>query len=195
MTETLPVHINRSGTHAIEAPPSFRATGPFVVELHNHGPSTHVHVHLDDDLSRVAAVGADNHYVEQGSPRPVEVRVRDAPRPVEGRLKLVTGYGKETAYVAVDVEEPRETDQGVAVDESLGRPKRPDLADTDESPLGALATFGALTDSWPVVALGGVAVLLALVALAVSDAAAVGVGVLAVLAGVVAAAAFLREDA
>lgn len=186
MTETLEVHVNRDGPNAIEAPPSFRATGTFPVRIRNHGAPTHVHLHLDDSLSRTATIGADNRYVEDETV--VTVDVRDGPRPVEGQLKVVTGYGRQTARVAVDVEEPTELERGVAVDESLAKPARRDAAPDERA-----APTELLDGNLALVALAVVAVGLAAAALSVSDALTVVAGVLAVLVGVGVAVFVLRD--
>ena len=75
MTDELPVHISREELHTLEVPGSFQATGPFDVRLINHGESLHIHLHLDDPLSNVAAIDAGNHYVERDSQRYVHVDV------------------------------------------------------------------------------------------------------------------------
>jgi len=187
VTEPLAVHINRDRIHAIDVAPSFETTGSFAVVVENHGSPTHVHLHLDDALSRVAHVGTPNHYVEADDTATITVSVREGPRPVEGALEVVTGYGAETARVAVDVTEPSETDLGVAVDEEMEKPPEREVA-TERSGLP-----GVPADSVPVLALAGVAIALAFAAVVVSETLAVAVGLLAVVAGVAAAAVFLRR--
>jgi len=117
----LTVDLNREEVHAIEVSDEYTATGGFTIELVNHGQPVHVHLHLDDALSRVASLAASNHYVEREGTRGVTVHSRGIDEPVAGRLKIVTGYGNRTAYVTVTVE-PATPDEGVTVDESLARP-------------------------------------------------------------------------
>ncbi|RLM59382.1 hypothetical protein DVK02_01130 [Halobellus sp. Atlit-31R] len=98
------MELNRETVHAVEAPGGLTVTGPFHVYLQNHGGPVHVHLHLDDDLSRVARVDAVNHYVEEGETIRIPVGVAADRERVSGRLKIVSGYGAETAYVNVTVE-------------------------------------------------------------------------------------------
>lgn len=103
MSESLRVELNRETVHAIDAPDAFTAEGPFHIELHNAGGAVHVHLHLDDDLSRVSRLDDVNHYVEEGATKRVPVGVlpnRDSRR---GRLKIVSGYGAEEMYVSLTV--------------------------------------------------------------------------------------------
>jgi hypothetical protein len=190
VTETLPVAINRGDIHAIDVPPSFEVADTFVVRIENHGSPTHVHLHLDDALSQVASLGASNRYV--GDAEEVVVRVADGPRPAEGTLEVVTGYGAETARVAIDVVEPEQAEDAVAVDESMASPPV-DGPDPEPTP-SATPLPGISRDAVPVLALSGVAVVFAVVAAVISDALAVLLGVLAVLAGVAAAVVLLREE-
>ncbi len=193
MTETLPVEINRDRIHAVDVPPSFEVTDSFVVRVENHGSATHVHLHLDDALSRVAALGTANHYVESETSHDVVVRVADGPRPAEGTLEIVTGYGAETARVAIDVVEPERSEDAVAVDESMAEPPTRDDADSPAS-AGGSGVASASREVLPVVALAGVAVTFAVFAAVISDALAVMLGVVAVIAGVGTAWLMLRED-
>lgn len=119
---TVPVDLSRDRIHDVDAPESVTVSGPFTVELDNHGSSIHVHLNLDEDLSRVATLRAGNHYVEEGTVREVHVDVEPASKPVTGRLKVVTGYGTETRYVTVTVEPGSAGKPPVEVDESLGKP-------------------------------------------------------------------------
>lgn len=167
MPATLPVELNREDIHSIEAPDEFTATGPFTIELRDHGKAVHVHLHLDDDLSRVAHLSTGNHYVEADRTQPVDVAVTAVESAIEGKLKIVTGYGNETKYVDITIEPPEQEQQSVDVDENLGKPQQraePDtLRQTLERRLVGEATL-------PVLAFAGFAILLALaVALAVSS--------------------------
>lgn len=120
---TVPVDISRGRTHEVDAPESVTVSGPFTVELDNHGSPAHVHLNLDEDLSRVATLATGNHFVEGEQTREVFVDVEPASEPVTGRLKIVTGYGTETEYVAVTVEPGPAGKPPVEVDESLGKPR------------------------------------------------------------------------
>ncbi|WP_435096321.1 DUF7524 family protein [Halarchaeum sp. P4] len=120
MPRTLTVDLNRERIHALDADPSsLEVDGSFAVELANHGTASHVHVHLDDALSRVASIGDGNHYVTKGGAETVPVSVDpDGPRPITGTLEVVSGYGAERLEIPIRVVEP-ETPQHVQVDESL----------------------------------------------------------------------------
>ncbi|MFC6724322.1 hypothetical protein ACFQE1_08045, partial [Halobium palmae] len=111
MSDPLSVALNRDRLHHVEVEERYVADGPFVVELTNHGEAMHVHLHLDDRLSRVAKLEANNHYVEEGATVAVQVGANPQSEPVSGKLKVVTGYGSETTYVDVTVEE-RTADKG-----------------------------------------------------------------------------------
>jgi hypothetical protein len=181
--DDLVVHLNRAGPHSIEAePPQFQAGGPFDVVLRNHGTALHVHLHLDDDLSRQATLGTTNHYVDEGAVRRVRVTVAEPLEPVDGRLKLVTGYGSETAYARVDLAEREPDERQVRVDEALGQP-RP--SDAPEPLVDA--------DDLPVLALGAIALLVAAVAAVLIGGAAGVLGLLIVLVGLAVAIALLRS--
>ena len=178
MTDTLVAEINRQRLHSLEVPESFETGGSFVVELRNRGESTHVHLHLDDSLSEVARLEANNHYVRAEATRKVRIEI-DAPADtqVTGRLKIVTAYGAETRYVTVTVDNT--PPNRVEVDPELGKPQPREtegslLANADPSILGATV-------------LGIVAVLLAVGAVVAADGINIILGVLAVLAAMIAA--------
>ena len=127
---TLDVELNRETVHDIDAPGSFVTDGPFPVVLENSGRSTHVHLHFDDDLDRVAALDEGNHFVGDEATRHVHVRTADVEEPVRGKLKIVTGYGSNTAYVDVRVDPSPDTpEESVAVDERFSAPpeRTPDV--------------------------------------------------------------------
>ena len=120
---TLDVELNGEAVHDIDAPDSFVTDGPFPVVLENSGRSTHVHLHFDDELDRVAALDEGNHFVADEATRHVHVSTTDVAEPVRGKLKIVTGYGSNTSYVDVRVDPSPETpDESVAVDEKLSAP-------------------------------------------------------------------------
>ena len=186
MADTLPVHLNRERLHSLEVPDSFEATGTFVVDLLNHGESIHVHLHLDDALSEVASIDANNHYVEAESSRPVEVRVH-GDGSARGSLKIVSAYGTTTRYVDVTISEPEEQRREVRVDESLAEPK----ARTGDR----TSTSSSLVErpTLPVIALGVVALATAIGAAALLGSVEVMAGaVVVVLAVFVAAVLALR---
>jgi hypothetical protein len=201
----LSVSLNRERLHRVETVDSFETTGPFDVVLDNHGEAVHVHLHLDDDLSRAATLSAGNHYVQRDATKRVHVRARAGDEPISGKLKVVTGYGSESAYVDVTVDAATRQKPPVEVDESLGKPKaaqqsgrgsegRAGDAERTETADGgtrqiAIEDFLPRRSDWPVLAFGLVAVLLAAVIGAVVSGTAatftVGVVVGAVLSALV----------
>lgn len=159
MPSSLPVDLNRREPHRIDVDDEATVTGRFTIDFKNHGEAVHVHLNLDEALSRIATLRSGNHYVEKDTTLSVEVDVADIDEPVTGRLKIVTGYGTETEYVNLTIEPPTEDAAPVEVDETLNRPQ------TNESEPGTLATVRrrAKQDlTIPVVAFGVVAILIAL---------------------------------
>ena len=155
--ESLVVDLNRNGPHSIDvATSAFHASEPFEIVLDNHGAALHVYLQLDDDLAEAMTLSAGNHFVKEGRLGRVRVEVEDSKAPVRGRLKVVTGYGSETEFVTVTVDERDDEERQVEVDESLSRP-RPRPEPEERAPI--LDLQGA-----PVVALGALAVLVALLA-------------------------------
>lgn len=182
MPDDLVVHLNRDGPHSIEVePPHFRAGGPFDVVLRNHGSALHVHLHLDDDLSRQATLGTTNHYVDEEAVRRVRVTIADPLESVDGRLKLVTGYGSETAYARIELADIEPEDHQVRVDEALGQPP----TSTEPDPL---VDAGDL----PLLALGSIAVLVAAVAAVLIRGPAGVLGLFIVLVGLAVALVLVR---
>lgn len=181
MTDELPVHVSREELHSLDVPESFEADGPFEVIFRNHGTSVHVHLHLDDALSEVASIEANNHYVEGDSQRAVRVTVDTSAVPdgsVLGKLKLVTGYGAETRWVDVEVGTPNDGSGSVQVDESLASPQPRE--DPEEPSLIAGPEL-------PVAVLGMLALVVAIVATVVFQDVIVVLGSLVVLGGVLVA--------
>ena len=125
MSTTLSVDLNRRSVHSIEVPERFETSDGLTIEITNHGEATHVHLNLDSDLSKAIALDGGNHFVQAGRTRTIEASVDQRSRPVSGRLKVVTGYGAETAYVDVSLIPPAETAEKspVEVDERLARPQ------------------------------------------------------------------------
>jgi hypothetical protein len=189
VTEELPVHVSRDAIHSLDVPASLETHGPFDVVFVNHGQSVHVHLHLDDVLSEVASVDANNHYVEGGSERAVRVYVEpDAlpDEPVLGKLKLVTGYGAQTRWVDVELSAPGESGSGVAVDESLATPPAPETRETGGSVLQR--------PEIPVLGLGLFALVVAVLAAVFVGGTLVVAGSLAVFAGVLVAVYVLLPE-
>jgi hypothetical protein len=187
VTDELPVHISRETLHTLEVPDSFQASDSFDVRLINHGESLHVHLHLDDPLSEVAAIDAGNHYVERESQRFVRVNV-DTDRldgePVFGKLKVASAYGAETRWVDVEIVEPEDSEESVRVDESLSQPQRsPAESESSPVPIPELLVFG----------LGVLALIVAAVAALVIDQTIMLLGALIVLGGVLIAMFFLLQ--
>ncbi|QSG06213.1 DUF7524 family protein [Halapricum desulfuricans] len=185
MTDTLPVHVNRDRLHGLEVPNEVEVSGSFDVVLQNHGESVHVHLHLDDALSEVATLAANNHHVASDSTRRVTVDVSGS-GPARGKLKVVTAYGATTRYVDVVLTEPEHEPRDITVDESLSKPQprntssRSGTTDTDVSDL-------PLRPEIAVLGLGAVALVIAAVAALVLDNTVVVLGSLVVLAGVLVA--------
>ncbi|MFB6254206.1 MAG: hypothetical protein ABEI06_06335 [Halobacteriaceae archaeon] len=184
MAETLPVHLNRETIHSIETEGFFETEGTFTLLLNNHGSSSHVHLHLDDSLSEVATLNASNHYVEEGSTRPVTVDVNDDVEEASGVLEIVTGYGAEKYRVTVEIGPPEEQRE-VEVDESLSEPS----PSNDRSVLNQLPDGSLL-----VIGLALIAVFLLVVVVSMSDLAALIVGIIVILAGILIAGYFLLES-
>jgi hypothetical protein len=159
--DRLPVHINREELHGLEVPAAFEATGSFDIALRNHGEALHVHLHLDDSLSQVAAIDASNHYIEAETERPVRVTVHGDARPIHGKLKVVSAYGAQTRYVDVELEEGEAEKDPVEVDESLSKPQA-DPAPEPDGPLDIVADSPELVvlalAAFTLVAIGAIAV-------------------------------------
>ncbi|ELZ91439.1 hypothetical protein C440_14034 [Haloferax mucosum ATCC BAA-1512] len=122
----LSVTLNDERPHDLSVAPSFSTVDTFAVELENRGQAVHVHLHVDDELSRVASLTEGNHFVSAGQTKLVDVFVSPPPEPVTGKLKIVSGHGSETVYVDVTVS-PREGGKPpVEVDETLSKPRSPE---------------------------------------------------------------------
>jgi len=87
VTDTLPVHVNRDQLHGLEVPNEVEVSGSFDVVLQNHGESVHVHLHLDDDLSDIATLSANNHHVAKATRRGVSPSTYQGPAPSAGSSK------------------------------------------------------------------------------------------------------------
>lgn len=181
MTNTLAVTVNRTDLHSLEVPETFEASGPFTVELRNHGEATHVHLHLDDTLSTVAQLDAVNHYVDAGETRDLTVDVRDPDEwpqeSIRGHLKVVTGHGQQTRYVEVLLERSP-ADEPVKVDPELAEPRPRETAEANP-----------ILRAVPVAVLGGVALILAVGTLFAGSGISFILGGFALLAGAACAVA------
>ena len=165
---TLDVELNRREVHAIQAPERFETDDAFTVTLANRGQPTHVHLHLDDALDRVASLDAVNHYVEAESETEVRVATTPPEEPVTGTLDVVTGYGSNRVSVEVRVDPPPTAGDGVLVDEEFNKPPaQPPPPSWDQRLASAVSTA---------VERGGVpALVLSLVAVALGVAAALAI--------------------
>lgn len=179
MPDECPVHISRQSLHGLEVPTAFETDGPFDVVLANHGESLHVHLHLDDELSRAASLAATNHFVEGGTQRAIRVDVDPNRIPEDGifgRLKVASAYGSETRWIDVELEPPVDESGGVEVDEALSQPQPREQSGDGGSALDR--------PELPVLALGAVAIGVAVLAAVLVGDQLVLFGALAVVAGV-----------
>lgn len=119
----LSIHLNRERQREIDAPASFVADGAFDVALENHGDGAHVHVQLDEGLSRVARIRDGSTYVGSDATAHVGVDTGDVEEPVSGELTLSLGYGTQTETVSLTIEPARSEGYGIDVDERLGSPQ------------------------------------------------------------------------
>jgi hypothetical protein len=182
----LTVSINNDGLHSIAAPEAFETTEPFDLVLNNDGEAVHVHLNLDETLSAVADIRANNHYVEPTGSRPVGIDVNPRTAAVTGRLKIATGYGSEVAYTRITVQPPEADPTQVTVDKSLANPQRE--APTEPTAAERIDTFLAEKGgSGLLIAFGLVAVLVTIVVAATLDSGVVIAGAVVVLLGVIVA--------
>jgi hypothetical protein len=182
----LPVHISRDQLHSLEVPATFEADGSFDIRLINHAESLHVHLHLDDPLSEIAKLDAGNHYVEGETERRVRVEVdTDAlgERPTFGKIKVATAYGAETRWIDVELTEPDDTPNSIEIDESLSNPQPKEQS---REPL-----FDS--QQLPVLVLGVVALLIAVLSAVLFQETAITAGAVLLFAGVVTALFFLSK--
>lgn len=182
----LAVSLNDDGLHSVAAPASFEADESFEVLLDNHGEAVHVHLNLDETLSAIADIRANNHYVDPEQSRPVVITVEPRSTAVTGRLKIATGYGAEVGYTTITVYPPTESPERVAVDESLAKPQRESSPEpTVAEQLGAALAGG---DSTGLLFAFGLAVVLLAVAIAATlESGVVIAGAVIVLVGVIVA--------
>ncbi|MFD1645296.1 DUF7524 family protein [Haloarchaeobius litoreus] len=190
-SETLVVDVSREELHSVEPTvEAFETRGAFEVELRNHGRAVHVHCNVDDGLSRVATLSETNHFVETESSTRFRVEVADGQRPVSGSLRFVAAYGAQEAAVPVTVRDlasvpmgqrasvpPAETEGAAS---GMGSSGGPDLSGIVPG-----------RDDAPVLAMAGVALLVAVLAMALANSTVVMLGVGAVLLGILVAVAVL----
>jgi len=181
VTESLVVDVNKDGLHTLAVPGSFRASGSFDVRLQNHGEATHVYLHLDDALSSIASIPESHHYVATNDTQVVHVSAQEGSTG-DGTLEVTTAHGATSERVTVEIGPEEEEEQSVEVDESLADPAPQEAP----GPLGGERGDGPAV-LVPAIALGGVAILLALATFTVDGTAAIAFAVLAVLTAVVAA--------
>ncbi|MFA9517257.1 hypothetical protein ACERIT_08580 [Halopenitus sp. H-Gu1] len=191
--QTLSVAVNGDGVHSIDAPDRITTDGPFEVAIDNRGQAAHVHLNVDDDLSRVAGVATTNHYLEAGSRRVIHVDV-DPDRPettIRGKIKLVVGHGSGSTYVTVTVEPPPERERSVVIDESLSEPP---AHEPEPTPVerAARTVDSTLEDSiLPAIAIAAIAAIVAITVGVTVQTPAVILGVAVVLIAVVVATVLL----
>ena len=189
MTDTLPVHVNRDQLHGLEVPNEVEVSGSFDVVLQNHGESVHVHLHLDDDLSDIATLSANNHHVASDSTRRITVEVSESDA-VRGKLKVATAYGATTRYVDVILTEPEPETQDVTVDESLSKPQ-PRASPTRTGDRTVDVFDVSIRPEIGVLVLGAVALAVAVAAALLFENTVVLLGSFVVLAGVLVASYLL----
>ena len=156
---TLAVHLNRGRTSDFVAPRTFTARGPVDVVVENHGEGARVHLHLDDDASRVARLSETNPFVDTDSTERIRLEVADVDEPVTGALTFSLGYGAETEVIELTVAPAPDADDSgdVDVDERLAKP--PGRTAEEES---------IPTPSTSVLAIGAIGLFALLVAVAVA---------------------------
>ncbi|WP_410765070.1 hypothetical protein [Haloferax sp. DFSO60] len=186
--ESLTVTLNEERPHDLSVTNSFSTTDTFAVVFENLGQPVHIHLNLDDTLSQVATLSSGNHYIEGDEEMAVEVFVTPVEESVHGRLKIVSGYGSETAYVDVTIEPGPGSKPRVDIDDTLTQP-----GGIEPKPTGAeraLASVSSIdTGVLPLVLLGIVALALAAGIASAFDSFAImlgaGVVVFGVLVGIV----------
>jgi hypothetical protein len=180
VNESLVVDVNRDGMHTLDAPAEFAAPGSFDVRLRNHGEAAHVHLKLDDALSANATLEEGHHYVTGGDTQVVHVGVTEGASG-SGTLEVTVAHGGTSKAVNVDLgAEPDKPP--VEIDESLAEP----AVRQEEGGIDAGGVIDA--ELVPAVALGGVAILLAVSTLTTGGTASIVLGLLAAASALGAAA-------
>lgn len=176
MSGSLVVHLNRGSLHEVNPETDvFETTGPFDVELRNHGQAVHVHLRLDESLESAASLSESNHFVDTDDTEvvPVDVEYGGSAR---GELEIVGGYGDTETRVEVVVGDP-DPDDPVRIDESLGRPQ-------PREPGPALPAVLTRPGTLRVAGLAALALALAVVAVTLAPSTAVKFGAMVVLLAV-----------
>lgn len=161
---------------------AFTTDGSFTIILENHGQPAHVHLHVDDNLAKVASLEEPNWYVSAGEIEQVAVDVQDGVLG-GGTLEISTGYGaeRETVDVEIDTTETEESTESTET-ETVSQPMETASSDRNLPRLvipGLFAVAGVL----------GAVVLMVLV----PPTAAVMLGALALLVGIAAAGYLLVQ--
>lgn len=148
MTRSLQVHVNRDDHHDVSARTKrFTARGPFVVQVHNRGEGSHVHVAASGELATDSDLADANPYVEPGETLEVPIRVTTDLRPATGTVTVTTGYGRNEASVDVRVNEA-EVEEAAADAAGAPMPGEPGYEDeTDGDGGGVVADAFARLDA------------------------------------------------
>ncbi|WP_411963046.1 hypothetical protein [Haloferax sp. YSMS24] len=180
---SLTVTLNAERPHDLSVSRSFSTTDTFAVELDNQGQAVHVHLNLDDELSRVVSLRGGNHFVDGGQTKTVMLPVKETSEPVTGKLKIVSGYGSETAYVDVTVKPGTGGKPPVDIDENFSKPPQ---REPEPGLLGALddALPQFKPSTVPLLVLAAIALVLAVAVASVFQSFAITLGAGVVVGGV-----------
>ncbi len=190
------VDVGRDGRGSITTDAtSIERSGPFSVIVRNHDTPVHVHCRLAGPLAEVASVDSTNQYVEPGGlisipvTAPETATLATLEEPVEGHLEVVAEYGAASVRIDVTLAAPQEP----TVDESLAKPDRPEpKPGVLEQVREAMPQVGRIdAGTVAVVALGFVAIGVAVATAAVIEGTAAVVGAAIVVLGVMVAFALL----
>jgi hypothetical protein len=185
---TVTVHVNRGSPETLEpAVTTFETNESFDLVLQGHDTPSHVHCRLDKALDGIVTLSQSNYYVEADAqtPVPVTVAADRIDEHVGGRLEILTGYGSESVSIRLVVEP---TPGRVDVDESLAEPA-PRSVEPETTPLFERieTATGLAPATLGVVALGVVAVVIALGAAVSIGGTSGAIGLLLVILAVVGA--------
>lgn len=161
---TVTVHVNRNSPERLEpAVGTFETAESFTLILEGHDSPAHVHCRLDGPLDRVASLTGSNYYVEPEAQTPVAIDVNadGIEEPVEGTLEVLTGYGAESVSIEITIEP---APPSVEIDESLAKPNRSSSEPSTPLLEQLEAVSGAQSSTIAVLALGLVAVVIAMTA-------------------------------
>lgn len=188
MPEPLEVRVGRETVHELDAPSTFAAEESFRIRIRNYGRPVHVYIHPDETLAQATSVEGGNHYLETEDSLTIPVTVEAGLDPGDrrsGTLRLVAGYGAAETEIEIELRSP--TASSVTVEERLAEPR------STESGSGSGSRV-LDRPAGPVLALGGLAVLVAVLAAAIVRTPAVIAGAAVVVVGVAVAVAVLRQD-